>query len=155
MPHVGSRPPENNPVIQLTSPTSTAQEHLSGPPVRTPICLLKNWIQPAVGRYTTYDSDITDRPPLWELSYNEYDLDVDSDDVTGVLNPNTQYNIYWIKYSRLSKKLFLSSSYPKTQPLAPALQERPPETGTTAHPRDRCRFHLSVKRPLLRILLEW
>jgi len=37
--------------------------------------------------------------------------------VTGVLNPNNQYKIYWVKYSRLSKKLFLSSSYPKTQPI--------------------------------------
>jgi len=45
--------------------------------------------------------------------------------VTGVLNPNNQYNIYWIKYNCLSKKLFLSWSYPRTEPLAPALQEQP------------------------------
>jgi len=37
--------------------------------------------------------------------------------VTGVLNPNNQYNIYSIKYNRRAKRLFLSSSCPKTQPL--------------------------------------
>jgi len=39
--------------------------------------------------------------------------------VTGVRNPNNQYNISWTKYGRLSNDLFLSSSYPKTKPLAP------------------------------------
>ena len=41
------------------------------------------------------------------------------EDVMGVLNPNDQYNIYWTMYDRLSNDLCLSSSYPKTQPLAP------------------------------------
>ena len=45
--------------------------------------------------------------------------------VTGVLSPNNQYNIYWSKYDRLSKYLFLSSSYPKTQLLVPEQQELP------------------------------
>jgi len=37
--------------------------------------------------------------------------------VTGGLHPNRQYNIYWTKYNRLSKMLFLYMSYPKSQPL--------------------------------------
>ena len=74
---------------------------------------------------------------------------------TGVLNPNNQYNIDWIKYNCLSKKLFLCSSYPKTQPHAPVLQERPIETDATACLLDRCKLHLSVKQPLLMKFLEW
>ena len=34
-----------------------------------------------------------------------------------MLNPNNQYNINWTKYNRLSQILFLSSFYPKSQPL--------------------------------------
>jgi len=72
----------------------------------------------------------------------------------GVLNHNDQYNIYSIKYSHLSKYLFLSSSYPKTQPLAPPLQELPICNVTTRRLLDRCKLHLAIEQPLLRILLE-
>jgi len=51
--------------------------------------------------------------------------------VTGVFSPIDQYNIYWTKHGRLSKYLFLSSSYPKTQLLVPEQRELPIVTYTT------------------------
>ena len=45
--------------------------------------------------------------------------------VTGVLNPNNQYNNYWILSTTTYLFLFLSLSYPKTQPLVPLVQELP------------------------------
>jgi len=47
--------------------------------------------------------------------------------VTGVLSHVSIKHFINLKYSRLTKLLFLSSSYPKTQPLA-LMQERPLET---------------------------
>ena len=73
----------------------------------------------------------------------------------GVLNPNNQYNIYLIKYSRQSKYLFLSASYSKTQPLAPPLQELQICNVTTSRLRNRCKLHLAVEQSLLGIFLEW
>ena len=57
-----------------------------------------------------------DRPD--HLNYFNYN-------VTGVFSPNNQYNIYWSKHSCLSKYLFLSSSYPKSQLLVPQQRELP------------------------------
>jgi len=43
----------------------------------------------------------------------------------GFLVPIINTTLYWTKYSRLSKYLFLSSSYPKTQLLVPVQRELP------------------------------
>jgi len=73
----------------------------------------------------------------------------------GVLNPNNQYNIYWTRNSRLSKYLFLSSFYPKTQALAPALQELPFDNGSTGRLLDRGKSRFPVEQPILPKLFSW
>jgi len=73
----------------------------------------------------------------------------------GFLSPNNQYNIYWTKYSRLSKYLFLSSSYPKTQLLVPEQWELPIETYTTDRPLCRYKSSFLVEQQVLGKLLEW
>jgi len=52
------------------------------------------------------------------------------------------------------RKLFLSSSYPKTQPLAPETQERPIYNGTKDRLLDGCKLLLLVARLFLGKLLE-
>jgi len=75
--------------------------------------------------------------------------------ITGVLNPNNQYNIYWIKYGHLSKISFLSSSYPQTQPLVPSSKSAPNQISSTVLLPHIGRLNFPLVQPLFCPLLEW
>jgi len=66
-------PPRNNPVIRLSSSSSTAPGQLPGAPRRPPISLATNRFQPAVEPWRTDDARISNLPPLPTISYDEYD----------------------------------------------------------------------------------
>jgi len=73
----------------------------------------------------------------------------------GVLSPNNQYNIYWTKYDRLSQDLFLSSSYPKTQPLALYSKCALNQMSSTTRFLSIGRSNFPFMQPLLGPLFEW
>jgi len=73
----------------------------------------------------------------------------------GFYSSNNQYNIYWTKYGRLSKYLFLSSSYPKTQLLVPEQRELPMKTYTTICLLCKYISGFPVEQQVLGKLLEW
>ena len=59
------------------------------------------------------------------------------------------------KYNRLSINLFLSSSYPKTQPLVPSNKSDANQIFSTTHLPRLGKLNLPFVEPLLGPLLEW
>jgi len=81
-PRVPPAPPGNNPVIRLTSSASPAPGQLPGAPGRPPINLPTKRFQPAAEPRRTDVAGIADLPPLPEISYDQYDAEYESDDLS-------------------------------------------------------------------------
>jgi len=81
-PRVPPAPPGNNPVIRPTSSTSTQYRQLPGPPGRPAIRLPTKRSQPAATPRRTDAEAIADWPPFPEISYDEFDADYKSDDLS-------------------------------------------------------------------------
>jgi hypothetical protein len=75
-------PPQNNPVIWPTSSSSTAPGQLPSAPGRPPIGLPTKRFLPAAEQWSTDVAGITDLPPLPNISYDQYDADYGSDDLS-------------------------------------------------------------------------
>jgi len=81
-PRVPPAPPGNNPVIRLTSSASPAPGQLPGAPGRPPINLPTKRFQPAAEPRRTDVAGIADLPPLPEISYDQYDAEYESDNLS-------------------------------------------------------------------------
>jgi len=79
-PQVPPAPPGNNPVIWLTSCSSTAPGQHFGAPGRPPISFPTKRFQPAAELRRIDVAGIADLPPLPQISYDQYDEDDESDD---------------------------------------------------------------------------
>jgi len=75
-------PPGSNPVIRPTSSPSTPPGQLSGTPGRHPSSLPNKRSPPAAEPQRTDVARIGDLPPLPEISYDKYDADYESDDLS-------------------------------------------------------------------------
>jgi len=75
-------PPQNNLVIRPTSSSSTAPGQPPGAPGRPPIWLPKKQFLPAVEPWRTDVAGIADLPPLPETSYDQYNAEYESDDLS-------------------------------------------------------------------------
>jgi len=81
-PRVPPAPPQNNPVIWPTSLTSTALEHHPNAPGRASISLPTNWFQRAAEQRSTDVAGIAEMPPIPQISYDEYNAQYESDNLS-------------------------------------------------------------------------
>jgi len=81
-PQVPPALPGNIPVIQPTTSASTPYGQLPGAPGRLPISLPTKRFQPAAEPRRTDVAWIVDLPPLPDISYDEFDADHESDDLS-------------------------------------------------------------------------
>jgi len=79
---VSPESPGNNPVIRPTSCTSTAAGQRPGAPGTPPFIVTIERFMPAAELHRTDVAGIADVPPLPDISYDQYDVDYESDNLS-------------------------------------------------------------------------